>query len=30
VFDRSARVYDLLYSFKDYEAEARDLAALIR
>jgi dTDP-3-amino-3,4,6-trideoxy-alpha-D-glucopyranose N,N-dimethyltransferase len=30
VFDRSARVYDLLYSFKDYEAESRDLAALIR
>jgi SAM-dependent methyltransferase len=29
VFERSARVYDLLYSFKDYETEARDLAALI-
>jgi SAM-dependent methyltransferase len=29
VFDRSAHVYDLLYSFKDYEAEARDLASLI-
>jgi SAM-dependent methyltransferase len=30
VFERSAHVYDLLYSFKDYEAEARDLIALIR
>jgi SAM-dependent methyltransferase len=30
VFEHSARVYDLLYSFKDYEAEARDLTALIR
>jgi ubiquinone/menaquinone biosynthesis C-methylase UbiE len=30
VFERSARVYDLLYSFKDYEAEARDLLSLIR
>ena len=30
MFDRSADVYDLLYSFKDYEAEARDLVALIR
>jgi len=30
MFDRSAHVYDLLYSFKDYEAEARDLVALIR
>jgi dTDP-3-amino-3,4,6-trideoxy-alpha-D-glucopyranose N,N-dimethyltransferase len=29
VFERSARVYDLLYAFKDYEAEARDLVALI-
>ena len=30
MFGRSAHVYDLLYSFKDYEAEARDLVALIR
>jgi len=30
VFERSAHVYDLLYSFKDYEAEARDLVSLIR
>ena len=30
MFDRSAHVYDLLYAFKDYEAEARDLVALIR
>jgi ubiquinone/menaquinone biosynthesis C-methylase UbiE len=30
VFERSAHVYDLLYSFKNYEAEARDLVALIR
>jgi len=30
VFDHSARVYDLLYSFKDYEAEALDLTTLIR
>jgi ubiquinone/menaquinone biosynthesis C-methylase UbiE len=30
MFDRSAHVYDLLYSFKDYEAEARDLVKLIR
>lgn len=30
MFEHSARVYDLLYSFKDYEAEARDLTALIR
>ncbi len=29
MFDRSAHVYDLLYSFKDYEGEARDIAALI-
>lgn len=30
MFVHSARVYDLLYSFKDYESEARDLTALIR
>jgi SAM-dependent methyltransferase len=30
VFEHSARVYDLLYSFKDYEAESRDLTAVIR
>jgi len=30
VFDRSAHVYDLLYSFKDYEAEARALVSLIQ
>src|SRR5215831_7656571 len=30
MFDRTAHVYDLLYSFKDYEAEARDLVTLIR
>ncbi len=30
MFERSAHVYDLLYSFKDYETEARDLLALIR
>jgi trans-aconitate methyltransferase len=30
VFERSAHVYDLLYSFKDYEAEARDLVSVIR
>ena len=30
MFEHSARVYDLLYSFKDYEAEARELTALIR
>ena len=30
MFERSAHVYDLLYSFKDYEAEARDLVSLIR
>jgi SAM-dependent methyltransferase len=30
VFERSARVYDLLYSFKDYEAEALDLTTLVR
>jgi len=30
VFEHSARVYDLLYSFKDYEAEALDLTTLIR
>jgi SAM-dependent methyltransferase len=29
VFEHSAHVYDLLYSFKDYEGEARDLTALI-
>ena len=29
MFDRSAHVYDLLYSFKDYGAEARDLVELI-
>jgi SAM-dependent methyltransferase len=30
VFEHSARVYDLLYSFKDYEREALDLTTLIR
>ena len=30
MFEHSARVYDLLYSFKDYEAEALDLTTLIR
>ncbi len=30
MFEASAHIYDLLYSFKDYEGEARDLAALIR
>jgi SAM-dependent methyltransferase len=30
VFEHSAHVYDLLYSFKDYEAESRDLVSLIR
>jgi SAM-dependent methyltransferase len=30
VFEHSAHVYDLLYSFKDYETEAHDLAAMIR
>jgi len=30
VFEHSARVYDLLYSFKDYEAEALDLTTLVR
>jgi len=30
VFEKSAHVYDLLYSFKDYEGESRDLVALIR
>ena len=29
MFDRSAHVYDLLYPFKDYGAEARDLVELI-
>ncbi len=29
MFERSAHVYDLLYSFKDYETEARDLVRLI-
>jgi SAM-dependent methyltransferase len=29
VFDRSQRLYDLVYSFKDYPAEARRLVALI-
>lgn len=29
MFDRSAHAYDLLYSFKDYEAEASAIAALI-
>ena len=29
MFERSAHVYDLLYSFKDYEAESRDLVSLI-
>jgi len=30
MFEHSARVYDLLYSFKDYEAEALDLTTLVR
>ncbi|MEP6758104.1 MAG: class I SAM-dependent methyltransferase [Actinomycetota bacterium] len=30
MFDRSAHLYDLIYGFKDYEGEARDLLALIR
>lgn len=30
MFEHSARVYDLLYSFKDYEAEALDLTMLVR
>jgi len=30
VFERSAHVYDLLYAFKDYESESRDLVSLIR
>ncbi len=30
MFEHSARVYDLLYSFKDYEAETRELTAAIR
>jgi hypothetical protein len=30
VFSHSAHVYDLLYSFKDYEAEARELTEQIR
>jgi SAM-dependent methyltransferase len=30
MFDRTAHLYDLLYSFKDYEAESAALVALIR
>lgn len=30
MFERSAHVYDLLYAFKDYETESRDLVSLIR
>jgi dTDP-3-amino-3,4,6-trideoxy-alpha-D-glucopyranose N,N-dimethyltransferase len=30
MFDRSAHLYDLLYAFKDYEAEAATLVELIR
>ena len=30
MFDASAHLYDLIYGFKDYEGEARDLVALIR
>jgi trans-aconitate methyltransferase len=30
VFERSAHVYDLLYAFKDYETESRDLVSVIR
>src|SRR4051794_30199696 len=30
MFDRTAHVYDLLYSFKDYESEAAGLVELIR
>jgi len=30
MFERTPHVYDLLYSFKDYDAEARDLVSLIR
>ena len=30
MFDRSAHLYDLIYGFKDYEQEARDLVTAIR
>ena len=30
MFDRSAHLYDLVYGFKDYEQEARDLVAVVR
>ncbi|MFL5790254.1 MAG: class I SAM-dependent methyltransferase [Actinomycetota bacterium] len=30
MFERTPHVYDLVYSFKDYDAEARDLVSLIR
>ncbi len=30
MFDRSAHLYDLVYRFKDYEGEARDLVAIVR
>lgn len=30
MFDESAHIYDLLYSFKDYEAESVQLIALVR
>lgn len=29
MFDRSADLYDLVYRFKDYEGEARDLVAVV-
>ena len=29
MFDRSAHLYDLVYRFKDYEGEARDLVAIV-
>ena len=30
MFDRSAHLYDLVYGFKDYEQEARDLVTVVR
>ena len=30
MFDRSAHLYDLIYGFKDYEQEARDLVTVVR
>ncbi len=29
MFDRSAHLYDLIYRFKDYEAESRDLVTIV-